>query len=87
MKERDIQDIFENIFSESDYDLKTAEEEFRELLKTDVNVKSIYKEWCDEMGYTERKGFKSYFVNKNESETIWDTIFPNAEELDGYEFH
>ena len=87
MKERDIVEIFENIFSESDYNLKIAEEDFRDLIKTDIKVKTIYEDWCDEMGYSLRKGFKSYFINKNESDNIWDTIFPNSEELDGYEFH
>ena len=88
MEGRSIVEIFEGVFSNSDHNLKVAEEEFRELVKADPDVKRIYQEWCDEMGYTERKGFKSYFINKSESDdNIWDTIFPNSEELDGYEFH
>ena len=55
-------------------------------MKKDSDLKNLYADWCDEMGYTERKGFKSYFLNKSEGENIWDTIFPNAEELEGYEF-
>ena len=48
MGERSIIDIFEGVFTESEHNLKIAEEEFRELVKADPDVKRIYKEWRSE---------------------------------------
>lgn len=81
----EITELFEHYFSQTE-DMTLAEELFREHLKTNTVLKLQYQDWCDEMGYTDRKGFRSYFINKNETESIWDTIFPNAEEYDEYEF-
>lgn len=81
----EIPDIFE--FHITQYsEIELAEQSFREELKTNSKLKKEYIEWCDELGYSERKGFKSYFINKQESEGIWDSIFPNKEEYEEYEF-
>ncbi|MDO5570370.1 MAG: hypothetical protein Q4F97_02755 [Bacteroidales bacterium] len=81
----EITDVFEFHYNES-HDVNEAEQSFREAMKNDSNLKDLYRNWCDEMGYTERKGFKSYFINKAEGDNIWDSIFPNKEELDEYDF-
>lgn len=86
MEVMEITEVFEKYYSKSNHDIELAEERFRDDMKKDSDLKNLYADWCDEMGYTERKGFKSYFLNKSEGENIWDTIFPNAEELEGYEF-
>ena len=81
-----IIEVFERLYQENGKDVEAADESFREEMKEDPALKELYISWCDEMGYTERKGFRSYFLNKSESENIWDSIFPNKEEYDGYDF-
>lgn len=81
----EITELFEFHLSQCQ-DMELAEENFREEMESNPDLKKQYKEWCEEMGYTERKGFKSYFLNKSESDNIWDSIYPNREELEGYDF-
>ena len=82
--EKTITDVFESFFQRYK-DLELAEEAFREEMAHDDELKNMYIEWCDEIGYSDRKGFKTYFENKHESDNIWDSIFPNSEEYEGYE--
>ncbi len=79
-----ITEVFENFFNQYQ-DMELAEESFRETMQTDSDLKEMYREWCDETGYTNKKGFRSYFQNKHESDNIWDSIFPNSEEYEGYD--
>ncbi|MEG1587106.1 MAG: hypothetical protein RR346_09535 [Bacteroidales bacterium] len=81
----EITELFEFYFSQFQ-DIALAEENFRENMQQDPELKKHYKEWCDEMGYTERKGFKSYFMNKSDSENFWEAMYPNREELEEYDF-
>lgn len=81
-----ITELFDT-FIKSHSDLESAEEAFRAVLKSDPDVQNEYSEWCAVMGYTERKGFSGYYQEYMEhSDSIWDSIFPNKEEYDGYEF-
>lgn len=81
-----ITDVFEFHMAQFG-DIHQAEDNFRDELESDPKLQKLYKDWCDEMGYSERKGFRSYFINKAEEESIWDEIYPNSEELDEYDFH
>ncbi|MEG1617198.1 MAG: hypothetical protein RR202_12175 [Bacteroidales bacterium] len=81
----EITEVFE-IHFQNYGEIELAEESFRESMKDNAPLKSQYRDWCDDMGYTDRKGFRSYFINKNDSESIWDSIFPNKEEYEEYEF-
>ncbi|MGL4292734.1 MAG: hypothetical protein ACRCSQ_04075 [Bacteroidales bacterium] len=81
----EITELFEYHFSQCQ-DLELAEDNFREEIEGDPALKKNYKEWCDEMGYTDRKGFRSYFINKHDSDNIWDDMYPNREELEEYDF-
>ncbi len=52
-----------------------AESEFLRRINEDNNLKSIFKEWCDEMGYKPRKAFIDFcneYLAGNES--IFDTL-------------
>ena len=52
----DLFEIFDSIISQS-RSVDVAESEFRKQLYEDEELLSVYKEWCEECGYTEKKGF------------------------------
>lgn len=67
-------------------DLESAKEAFQEYMKENPDMEDDYKEWCDTMGYSEKKGFSEYYVEYMEhADSIWDSIYPNQE--DGDDFH
>lgn len=69
-----LTDFFRTIIQQSgSYDI--ANSEFKRILAEDSDLKDEYKEWCDEMGYTERDGFKSFCEELlNDQDSIWDTL-------------
>lgn len=82
----EITELFEFHMSQFD-DIELAEESFREEIGHSPALKQQYKGWCEEMGYSDRKGFKTYFLNKGETDTIWLDMYPNREELEEYDFN
>ncbi len=73
MKE-EITEIIENLLNESPM-LADAEAEFKRMIGEDSDLRRNYREWCHEMGYTERNGFREYGLEyldgKNE---IWNYL-------------
>ena len=52
-----------------------AESEFRRMMAGDEELRSDYKEWCEEHGYTEKHGFKEFCEEYLESQdSIWETL-------------
>lgn len=55
--------------------LDIAQSEFKRLLADDSEMKAAYKEWCEEMGYSERNGFIEYaeeYIRSREEK--WDSL-------------
>ena len=52
-----------------------AEAEFRRMLADDEELRTDYKAWCDELGYTEKRGFiefcEEYLDNQD---SIWESL-------------
>lgn len=58
-----------------------AEAEFKKLLHEDADVKALYREWCDEVGSSEKRGFLDYCEEYFDSqESIWDSLKDEYEE-------
>ena len=55
----DFNELIENISHQTGA-IDIAEAEFKRMLADDSDLRREYKDWCDEMGYTERKGFSDY---------------------------
>lgn len=52
-----------------------AESEFKRQINEDSEMKSAFREWCDEMGYKERTAFADYCNEYFEGhESIFDTL-------------
>lgn len=70
----DIIELFDSIISQN-RSIDVADSEFRKLLYDDEELRSTYKEWCDECGYTEKRGFIEYchqYFDAEESK--WDIL-------------
>ncbi len=81
---RDVTEIMQAFYVKHN-DLVISEKRFHETLELDKELRELYKEWCDDMGVSERKGFR-YYIENQEQDTIWDSMYPNREELEEYEF-
>ncbi len=70
----DITDFFIHIINQShSYDI--AEAEFKRAIADDDNLHSLYRDWCHEVGSTEKNGFmdfcEEYMADRNE---VWNSL-------------
>ncbi|MBE6305464.1 MAG: hypothetical protein E7082_06055 [Bacteroidales bacterium] len=69
-----ITDLFEQILK-NNRAVDLAEAEFKRMIADDDELHEQYREWCDETGHTERRGFldfaEEYIADQNE---VWDTL-------------
>lgn len=79
--ETDITDIF-NSYLASYKSIDIAESAFKHDLSENVELKAAYKEWCHEVGSSEKRGFsdycEEYLDRQNE---VWNSLhdFDNEE--------
>ncbi len=70
----DILEVFEHIIKQY-RTLDMCEKELHLLLNEDSALRADYKEWCETMGYTERKGFAEFFQEYVDREgSVWDSL-------------
>lgn len=59
-----------------------AEAEFKKRLHEEPELKAAYKEWCQEVGSSEKRGFMDYCEEYFDSQdNIWDNL---KDEYDDY---
>ncbi len=81
-----ITEFFESLIKQY-REFEPSLEAFKRTLEEDITLQDEYTEWCDAMGYSEKKGFEEFYNDYIEhSNSIWDSIYPNKEEFDGYDF-
>lgn len=52
-----------------------AEAEFKRMMHEDPELRSRYREWCHEVGSTEKHGFTDYCHEYlQEANSVWDTL-------------
>ena len=70
----DINELIKNLISQTGA-LDIAHSEFRRMIADDPDLRAEYKEWCEDMGYTERTGFLEYAEEHIRSqEEKWDSL-------------
>ena len=80
-----ITELFERLIKQY-RELEPSLAAFKQALEEDITLQDEYTEWCDAMGYSEKKGFVEFYYEYIEhSDSIWDSIYPNKEEFDGYD--
>lgn len=70
----DIETLIQSLVDQTGA-LDMAQSEFKRMLADDNELRADYKEWCEELGYSERNGFIEYaeeFVNSREEK--WDSL-------------
>ena len=73
MKE-EITEIIENLLNESPM-LADAEAEFKRMIGEDSDLRRNYREWCHEVGSTEKRGFYDYAEEYLDSQDdVWNTL-------------
>ncbi len=52
-----------------------VDREFKQMLNSDSNLMTDYREWCESMGYSVSSGYKDYVDELIDSRnSIWDNI-------------
>lgn len=52
-----------------------AESEFKKSIYEDRELRALYREWCDEVGSTERDGFSDYVQEYLDSQDdVWNSL-------------
>lgn len=77
----EMHDLFVHIINQTD-SLDMAESEFRHLLVDDPELRRQYREYCREMGTSERNGFKDFCEEfMQEQDNVWNSLsdFDNQE--------
>lgn len=70
----DITDFFNDLLRQYG-STDIAEAEFKKQLHEDPELKQRYREWCHEVGSSEKNGFMDYCEEYFDSqESIWDNL-------------
>jgi len=52
-----------------------AEAEFKRMMHDDASLREQYRQWCDDEGYSEKRGFLDYADEYLDSQaSIWDNL-------------
>lgn len=80
--DKPITDFFLDLLKEYG-SVDIADAEFKKQLHEDSDLHAAYREWCHEVGSSEKRGFLDYCEEYLESqESIWDNL---KDEYDDYE--
>lgn len=55
--------------------LDIAEAEFRRMMLDDAEIRTAYRQWCDDNDTTDRRGFADYAEEYlRDRESVWDSL-------------
>lgn len=70
----DITEIFLNVLHQAD-SVDVAESEFKKMIADDEELHQLYRDWCHEVGSSERRGFldfcEDYLSDRDE---VWNNL-------------
>ena len=70
----DITDYFVTIIKDNPTK-DTAEREFARAIADDPELRATYREWCQEQGTTERRGFVEFYDEYVDGQNeVWDSL-------------
>lgn len=70
----DITGLFDNMLTHYG-STDIAEAEFKKMIHEDPELRASYRQWCDEVGSSEKRGFLDYCEEYFESQdSIWDNL-------------
>lgn len=74
-------EIFNNIISQTG-SIDIAEAEFKRQMNEDPELRAMYREWCHQVGSSEKRGFMDYCEEYLDSQ---DEIWQNLTDFDDHE--
>ena len=70
----DLNDFFKELIAQH-RSIDIAESEFRRMMDDDDELRTGYKEWCEEHGYNTKHGFRDFCEEYLESQdSIWESL-------------
>ena len=76
----DITDLFNGMLQQYG-SVDIAEAEFKKMIHEDPEIRNQYRDWCHEVGSSEKRGFLDYCEEYLESqESIWDNLKDDFED-------
>lgn len=70
----DITQLFDDLLKTCG-SIDIAEVEFKRMIHEDLALRDRYRQWCDESGYSEKRGFLDYADEYLDSQaSIWDNL-------------
>ena len=70
----DITGIFDDMFKHYG-STDIADAELKKMIHEDPELRASYRQWCDEVGSSEKRGFLDYCEEYFESlDSIWDNL-------------
>lgn len=67
-------ELFQDVIKQAG-SIDVAEAEFKKMIADDDELRARYREWCHEVGSSERNGFLDYCEEYMESQdSIWETL-------------
>ena len=75
-----IEDLLHSLIDQS-RSIDIVEREFKRMLDDDSELNDEYVAWCEEMGFSVRKGYHEYIQQISDSEdSIWDSFIQFEDE-------
>ena len=75
-----ITDLFNDMLQQYG-SVDIAEAEFKKMIHEDPEIRNQYRDWCHEVGSSEKRGFLDYCEEYLESqESIWDNLKDDFED-------
>lgn len=70
----DITSIFNDFISEYG-SVDIAESEFKKAIHEDASLRSLYRQWCSDIGSTEKNGFLDYCEEYLDRQNdVWNSL-------------
>lgn len=70
----DITEVFRNVIRQAG-SIDMAEAEFKKMIGEDHELHRIYREWCHDVGSSERQGFFDFCDEyMDNQDSVWDSL-------------
>ena len=74
MDEQDITQLFREVIRQAG-SIDVAEAEFKKMIGEDSDLRATYRQWCAEVGSSERRGFLDFCDEYlADQDSVWDTL-------------
>lgn len=76
----ELTEMFQNLLHECGT-VDMADAEFKRMMHEDPDLRSRYRDWCHDVGSTEKRGFTDYCEDYlAHANSVWDTLKEYADE-------